>query len=281
MVQKIGKAGQGARKMAFRREVMVFGIAGVMLLLLWFWSKNVASMAKLGLPAVVVLVVGFRVAIGGLEKKGRYLKKRARDAERGARAEEKVEERLAALPEGYASFHDLSFPGFNVDHVVVGPAGVFVVETKSHGGKVAGDGDRLLLNGHPPEKDFVNQAWSQTFHIRDILKERLGREIPVKPVLCFTSAFVQVRGTVKGVAVVTGGYLNTFIGRQKPVLGVEDAARVVTCLKMTTKVEDPEKRYCPQCGEALVLRQFQSGPKAGEFFHGCMACRKGWPVKGD
>ena len=53
--------------MAFRREVMVFGIAGVMLLLLWFWSKNVASMAKLGLPAVVVLVVGFRDAIGGLE----------------------------------------------------------------------------------------------------------------------------------------------------------------------------------------------------------------------
>jgi uncharacterized membrane protein len=281
VAQKFGKAGHGAREMAFRRELMVAGIAGGMLLLLWLWSQNMAAMAKLGLPAVVVLVVVFRVAMGGLEKKGRHLKKRARDAERGARAEEKVEERLAALPEGYASFHDLAFPGFNVDHVVVGPAGVFVVETKSHAGKVTSEGDRLLLNGRPPEKDFVNQTWSQTYHIRDLLKGRLGKEVQVKPVLCFSRAFVQVRGTVKGVAVVNGGYLNTFIGKQKPVLGAEDVARVVAGLKMTTKVDDPEKRHCPQCGADLVLRQFQSGAKAGEFFYGCLTCRKGWPVKGN
>jgi len=233
MKKSYGKAGQGAREMAFKRELMVAGIAGVMLLLLWIWTKNMASIASLGLPGVIVLVVCFRLAFGALEKKGNHLKKGAKDADRGALAEEKVEAKLAALPEDYVSFHDLTFPGFNIDHVVVGPGGVFVVETKSHGGKVTNNGSQLLLNGNVPEKDFINQTWSQTFHIKNLLKEKLGKEIAVNPVLCFTNALVQVRGTVKGVSVVNGGYLNTHIARQKPVLDRNLIAQVVASLKIS------------------------------------------------
>lgn len=40
----------------------------------------------------------------------------------------------------------------------------------------------------------------------------------------------------------------------------------------------PEKRTCPDCGGELQLRQFQSGPKAGQQFYGCVPCKKGWPV---
>jgi restriction system protein len=45
------------------------------------------------------------------------------------------------------------------------------------------------------------------------------------------------------------------------------------------KVADIEKRKCPDCGTELVLRQFQSGPKAGQRFYGCVPCKKGWPVE--
>lgn len=41
------------------------------------------------------------------------------------------------------------------------------------------------------------------------------------------------------------------------------------------------KKSCPVCGGELVLRQFQSGPKAGQEFLGCIPCRKGWPFNGD
>ena len=187
-----------------------------MLLLLWALSANMASISSLGLPFVIVLVVGFRMVMGELEKSGKHLKKRARDAHRGAKAEEKVEAKLTALPEEFVSFHDLAFPGFNIDHVAVGPGGVFVIETKSHVGKITSNGNQLLLNGRTPEKDFINQTWSQTYHIKNLLKERLGKDIPVHPLLCFTNAFVQVRGAVKGVSVVNGGYLNSHIVKQKP-----------------------------------------------------------------
>ncbi|GFO60233.1 membrane protein [Geomonas silvestris] len=38
------------------------------------------------------------------------------------------------------------------------------------------------------------------------------------------------------------------------------------------------KKSCPVCGGDLVLRQFQSGPKAGQEFLGCIPCKKGWPL---
>lgn len=39
----------------------------------------------------------------------------------------------AGTPDDYYVFHDLEFPGFNIDHVVLGPNGIFLVETKAKG----------------------------------------------------------------------------------------------------------------------------------------------------
>lgn len=38
------------------------------------------------------------------------------------------------------------------------------------------------------------------------------------------------------------------------------------------------KRNCPDCGSELVLRKFQSGPKEGQSFYGCLPCKKAWPA---
>jgi hypothetical protein len=47
--------------------------------------------------------------------------------------ERRVGEELERLPHGYEVRHDIAQPGEgNIDHVVRGPAGVFLVETKSH-----------------------------------------------------------------------------------------------------------------------------------------------------
>jgi hypothetical protein len=95
-----------------------------------------------------------------------------------------------------------SFPGVgNVDHVALGPHGFFAIETKSHRSRVSARGKALLLNGKPPEKDFVAQAWRGSYR----LKEILGRE--VSPVLCFTRASARAGLRVKGVRVVEAGSL--------------------------------------------------------------------------
>ena len=40
----------------------------------------------------------------------------------------------------------------------------------------------------------------------------------------------------------------------------------------------PEKRNCPDCGSEMALRKFQSGPRVGEEFYGCVPCKKGWSL---
>lgn len=57
---------------------------------------------------------------------------------RGAIGEEQTGEALAKLPSTFVVLHDRRIPGSraNIDHIVIGPPGVFVVETKRYSGKL-------------------------------------------------------------------------------------------------------------------------------------------------
>ena len=131
-----------------------------------------------------------------------FARDKARAAEKtwlaGGRAEERVGEELEGLrAHGFYVFHDVPLPLVgNVDHVALGEKGFFSVETKSHSGHVMARAGRLLRNGRPFEKDFVKQAWSGCYRLREIL----GAE--VAPLLLFTDAFVEGRITARGVRVL-------------------------------------------------------------------------------
>lgn len=138
----------------------------------------------------------------GIEGARKFAKDRARAAENtwlaGGRAEERVGEELEGLrSHGFYVFHDVQLPGVgNVDHIVLGERGFFAIETKSHAGHVTTRGGLLLRNGRPFEKDFVKQAWSGCYRLREIL------DADVAPVLLFTDAFVEGRITARGVRVL-------------------------------------------------------------------------------
>jgi len=56
--------------------------------------------------------------------------------DRGACGEEHVGGLLERLPPGWRVLHDVSLSRGNVDHIAIGPPGVFAVETKSHPGPI-------------------------------------------------------------------------------------------------------------------------------------------------
>lgn len=155
------------------------------------------------------------VSIKSLEEAGLKLKKRISHADTGAKAEQAVAEALNELPDDYFVFHDLEFPGFNIDHVVLGPNGIFLVETKSQTGNITQEHDVLLRNGRKFFKDFLKQCWSQTYSLRDHLNAERLRGLSIKPILCFSRGFVEIRGPVRGVAVLNVGYLRPYILSQR------------------------------------------------------------------
>ncbi len=97
---------------------------------------------------------------------------------------------------------------------MVGPTGVFVIETKAHHGTVHAEGDRVLVNGHLLEKDFISQSWRNTFWLRDLLKNTAALDVPVTPILVFPNAFVAFRHLVKGVRVINKKFLTKTILRE-------------------------------------------------------------------
>jgi len=231
MARNHGTAGRNAREMAKRRYIKLAVYASILFLIAIIWFFNFNKITKLGLPAILVLSFVVIQGADHIEKKGLWTKKRAKDADRGAHAEEVVADKLKDLPDSYHAFHDITFDGFNLDHVIVGPGGIFVVETKSHSGEVDSKGDTLLLNGKPPPKNFLNQAWSQTYQLRDFIYSKTSRKWEVIPVLCFTRAYVKVRQPVKGIEVVSGKYLVPHFSKQKQTLSLAEIEVVTRVLQ--------------------------------------------------
>ena len=75
----------------------------------------------------------------------------------------------AALSDDYSLFNDVrvkSISGGNIDHVVVGPTGVFVIETKNYKGKISYYGDNWEGVG---KRSPSRQARINAMRIKNIL----------------------------------------------------------------------------------------------------------------
>jgi hypothetical protein len=118
---------------------------------------------------------------------------------RGARAEVDTSNALRRLRRhGWSVIDDVEFDGFNVDHVLVGPAGVFAIETKwtTRSWTVR---DGALDAG--PESRPAQQAQRYGTKVRTLLKHHAGIELDVRPVVV---AWGPGRPRLDGVTTVLG-----------------------------------------------------------------------------
>lgn len=104
-----------------------------------------------------------------------------------------LEEQL--MPHKYQVIHDLVCNNgdkkFNIDHVVVGPTGVFSIETKywkkpaGPGHQIFYDGKKILVDGKVPDSDPLIQAVAGARSVQAILETRTGKHFDVKPIVVF------------------------------------------------------------------------------------------------
>lgn len=99
--------------------------------------------------------------------------------------------------DGYQVFHDLVGDGFNVDHVIVGPKGVFTIETKTISKPVKGrpsiqyDGESIRIMGYTPDRDPILQAKAQASWLKNLLAEQTGKKVAVQPVVVYPGWYVE------------------------------------------------------------------------------------------
>lgn len=116
----------------------------------------------------------------------------------GLRGERTVGQLLQTLQSrGYRVFHDVEQEDWNIDHVLIGPGGVFAIETKTiskpndHDAHVVYDGQRVLIDGHTPDRDPIAQVLGCGRRLRQILREQTGQDVPVRPVVVFPGWYVE------------------------------------------------------------------------------------------
>jgi len=131
---------------------------------------------------------------------------------------------------GYRVLHDIVGENFNIDHLLIGPKGVFTIETKtmSKPGKgkaeIDYDGTQILVNGFKPDRDPVIQAKAQAHWIKELVKELTGKAITVRPAVVYPGWFInqlQKNGR-PDVWVLNPKALPTFIENSDGVLSDED-----------------------------------------------------------
>lgn len=148
----------------------------------------------------------------------------------GAEGERAVGQFLDRLrSDGYQVFHDVLGEGFNLDHVVIGPAGVFTIETKTwskpaHGdARIGYDGEKLVAGSWMPNRDPLIQAKAQARWLAALLSESTGRRLAVQPVVVFPGWYVEAApGSQRDVWVMEPKGLPAFLARQQKCLSPED-----------------------------------------------------------
>ena len=149
----------------------------------------------------------------------------ARIWQRGAAGERRTARLLDRLThDGYVVLHDLAVPGSpaNVDHLVIGPSGVFVIDSKQWTGQVRQGTDGLVWHNHYRlDRTLATVRWEA-----ETLGLLLG--IPAAPLLCVHGAHVQGGGLdAQGVAIVPAAQLRDALGDDR-VLSDADVELLAT-----------------------------------------------------
>lgn len=200
------------QKMLLTSMIVIFGVGmfeGANLATL-FWRWGNAPLWTV-LPMTAGLVATWWICRYQSRKIEEYEQQRM-NFRKGTRGEQTVVEVLEVLSDEFYVINDLKIAG-NLDHVVVGPTGVFAIETKNWRGAVCADGKgELLCNGKPTTKPEVKGLVRRLMKTREKLTALTECDVFIKGVMVFPRARVDARfGTTSHVHCVTDEQLCGYI----------------------------------------------------------------------
>ncbi|MFE0106047.1 nuclease-related domain-containing protein [Streptomyces sp. NPDC059009] len=87
---------------------------------------------------------------------------------------------------GWRVLHSIELPRkVDIDHLVIGPGGVFCINTKHHLGKAVWVGDEMVRINHGKPQPYGRKSKAEARRVQDVLEHHLGIPVPVEPVLVF------------------------------------------------------------------------------------------------
>ncbi len=215
--------GQHARGIVRRLRMRTLVTLGVLAVATALLGRTEGWRHPLFLGSEVALLVAIFIV-------SRYVLPLVDRHDRGATGEERVGGLLEELSaaQGWYVVHDATLGNGNVDHIVMGPPGVYTVETKSHPGPVR------VARVHGA---VLAQALSQRRAIERVTGER------VDPLLVYSRAWVdRPLARRRGVQVVPAGMLLSHLQRLPARLTPEEVERAHRRLARALAALHPPRR---------------------------------------
>jgi len=132
----------------------------------------------------------------------------------GAYGEAATAKELEKLPRGWEAMHDLRNGDYNFDHVVVGPPGVFLLNSKWSSFRLEPSVDGGLIGVQVDDETVtmriephVRQATRDALDLKKVIEARTGKRLWVQSVIVWWGAYPGGGQSVAKVAVVSGDVL--------------------------------------------------------------------------
>lgn len=160
--------------------------------------------------------------------------RRTKDSTPKEHAGDDIGDLLDGLPAGFFALHHFSLGDAVIDHILVGPKGLFVLSVQSHIGTVSVLAGQIFRNGRAMEADrsLLHKAREECRSLQEILARRGITELKPLPVIIFLNAIVGVHGTINGVEVVQRNALAAFMNRRKNMITPREAEGIFEFLKI-------------------------------------------------
>jgi hypothetical protein len=147
----------------------------------------------------------------------------------GAEGERETAKEIERLAPEWHCEHDLEHGRGNWDHVLVGPPGVFLLDSKYLHGTAAAGGDALRC-GRLAYAGASFRAGAKS--MKHALERQLGYRAPwVQAVVVIWGAFPQARHREQDVVYLSGAELRTWLGEQPTTTNAPQRAALVTALQ--------------------------------------------------
>lgn len=200
-----------------------------------------------GIPPIPVSMTIFLAGLIGVSFfKACQTRKKLLQMRQGLDGELLVSQELqeSLSPLGYTLINDIPGRDFNIDHVAVGPGGVFVIETKTISKRATGnpkviyDGISVTVDGYPMDRNPVDQVKACSKFIESLIASQSGKKIFSKPVVVFPGWWVECTARDPKVWVINHQQLAPKLKYLPKTLSLEDRQAIVEGLKRHIRSQD-------------------------------------------
>lgn len=229
-------------RVRWRVLLCILVVPALALIFALLWPRHRELFAGFGLGGAAILYAALR-ALAAPAHVERWLD--------GAEAEKRTAKQLRPLlrKAGWSAVHDRASRYGNRDHIVVGPSGVYLLDTKAPGGIVTVEDGAMTVRRHEDPDDLytqrslVGQIKGAAAELAEDLARTTGRKAWVTPVVVIWAPFEQRSIEQHGVRWVHGEALHDWLAGEPPKMAEarrEQLARAVEAMPRQRQDKQPD-----------------------------------------